>query len=70
MTDEVTNELIWEKPKKIRLGFVKKLRLAINTNKDDMKIEDVLNTPPEKTELNDCLSKNKQYSINDIETIE
>jgi len=68
MTDN--NELYWGKPEKIHLGFVKKLRLAVNTNKDDIKIEELLNTPI-MTQLNDCLFENKQSSnkTNDIKKL-
>lgn len=64
-----SNNFVWEKPEKIKLGFVKKLRLAVNTYKDDMKLEDILNTPPQK-ELDDFISDCNKNKNNDIEIIE
>lgn len=54
----VNNELIWKKSENIRLGFVKKLRLIVATNKDDIIIEDILDSFP-VTQINDNLSQNK-----------
>tara|TARA_B100001057_G_C22411119_1_gene779708 strand:+ start:62 stop:265 length:204 start_codon:yes stop_codon:yes gene_type:complete len=64
-----SNNFVWGKPEKIKLGFVKKLRLAINTYKDDMELEDILNTPPQK-ELDDFISYCNKNKKNDIEIIE
>tara|TARA_B100000902_G_scaffold260805_1_gene247086 strand:+ start:656 stop:859 length:204 start_codon:yes stop_codon:yes gene_type:complete len=64
-----SNNFVWEKPEKIKLGFVKKLRLAVNTYKDDMELEDILKTPPQK-ELDDFISYCNKNKNNDIEIIE
>ena len=64
------NEFKWEKPAKIKLGFVKKLRLSVSTNKDDLKLEEILNTPIQN-EIVDPLPKiDIKNSNNDIEIIE
>jgi len=57
----VNNELIWEKSDNLHIGFVKKLRLLVATNKDDIIMEDIFDTLP-VTQINDNLSKNKQSS--------
>ena len=66
-----SNNFVRRKPGNIKLGFVKKLRLTVNTFKDDIELEDIINTLPQK-ELVDFISycnKNKNKN-NDIEIIE
>lgn len=64
-----SNNFTLKKPEKIKLGFVKKLRLSVNTYKDNKDLEDILNTPPQK-ELDDFISYCNKNRGNDLEVIE
>ena len=64
-----SNNFVRRKPGNIKLGFVKKLRLTVNTYKDDIELEDIINTPPQK-ELVDFISYCNKNKNNDIEIIE
>ena len=64
-----SNNFKLKKPEKIKLGFVKKLRLSVNTYKDNKDLEDILNTPPQK-ELDDFISYCNKNIGKDLEVIE